>query len=124
MATTGPIRQLQEETLCPACSHYFDDPVTLDCDHSYCRACINRHWREVKGAVAALAGPSVAFACPRCGRASEKKNLRTNVQLSVMVRIAKNLNFDPVEGHEPRPRVRPKAAMRSVAYNRGEKECH
>ncbi|XP_029441053.1 RING finger protein 39-like [Rhinatrema bivittatum] len=122
MATTGPIRELQDETLCPACSRYFDDPVTLECDHSYCRACIARHWRQE--ATAVPAGPGAGFSCPCCGRAFEKRNLRTNIQLAVMVRIAKNLNFAPAEGREPRRRIQPRPATRSMVFNQGEKDCH
>uniref|UniRef100_A0A8C3H5Q4 RING-type domain-containing protein n=1 Tax=Chrysemys picta bellii TaxID=8478 RepID=A0A8C3H5Q4_CHRPI len=29
---------------CPICLEYFKDPVSLDCDHNFCRACITQCW--------------------------------------------------------------------------------
>uniref|UniRef100_A0A8C8VM16 Zinc finger protein RFP-like n=1 Tax=Pelusios castaneus TaxID=367368 RepID=A0A8C8VM16_9SAUR len=44
MAAASPAKTLQEETTCPICREYFTDPVSLDCDHNFCRACITQHW--------------------------------------------------------------------------------
>uniref|UniRef100_A0A8C8S4J0 Uncharacterized protein n=1 Tax=Pelusios castaneus TaxID=367368 RepID=A0A8C8S4J0_9SAUR len=44
MAAANPAKTLQEETTCPICLEYFTDPVSLDCDHNFCRACITQHW--------------------------------------------------------------------------------
>ncbi|XP_069097941.1 uncharacterized protein [Pleurodeles waltl] len=107
MAVVGPVRELQDETVCPLCTKYFEDPVAIDCDHSYCRACITGHWQTV---------PTGAFVCPQCGQAFSRMNLRTNVQLSVMVKIAKSLNFAP-EKTERRPPVQQRPRVRSVEFN-------
>uniref|UniRef100_A0A8C4Y6N4 RING-type domain-containing protein n=1 Tax=Gopherus evgoodei TaxID=1825980 RepID=A0A8C4Y6N4_9SAUR len=40
MAAANPAKTLQDEVTCPICLEYFKDPVSLDCDHSFCRACI------------------------------------------------------------------------------------
>ncbi|XP_072845306.2 RING finger protein 39 isoform X1 [Pogona vitticeps] len=89
----GLVAELQRAAICPACRGHFKDPVTLDCDHSYCRACITRHWEE-----AALAGkgPRV-LSCPQCKKVFERKNLRTNVKLAVEVKITQHLNAKTAE---------------------------
>ncbi|CAI5767841.1 finger 39 [Podarcis lilfordi] len=88
MEGKGLVAQLQKAAICPACRGHFKDPVILDCDHSYCRACITRYWEE---AAATGKGPRV-LSCPQCKAVFERKNLRTNVKLAVEVKITQHLN--------------------------------
>uniref|UniRef100_A0A8C0GWS9 Uncharacterized protein n=1 Tax=Chelonoidis abingdonii TaxID=106734 RepID=A0A8C0GWS9_CHEAB len=37
MAAANPAKTLQDEVTCPICLEYFKDPVSLDCDHNFCR---------------------------------------------------------------------------------------
>uniref|UniRef100_A0A8D0AV28 RING-type domain-containing protein n=1 Tax=Salvator merianae TaxID=96440 RepID=A0A8D0AV28_SALMN len=74
--------------LCPICRGHFKDPVILDCDHSYCRACITRYWDESLPRV---------LSCPQCKTVFERKNLRTNVKLAVEVKITQHLNAKTAE---------------------------
>ncbi|XP_055971267.1 E3 ubiquitin-protein ligase TRIM52 [Sorex fumeus] len=47
MATTpSPVKTLQEEAVCAICLDYFTDPVSVDCGHNFCRACVNRLWDQ------------------------------------------------------------------------------
>uniref|UniRef100_A0A674IE19 Zinc finger RING-type eukaryotic domain-containing protein n=1 Tax=Terrapene triunguis TaxID=2587831 RepID=A0A674IE19_9SAUR len=41
MAAANPAKTLQDEVTCPICLEYFKDPVSLDCDHNFCRV---SHW--------------------------------------------------------------------------------
>ncbi|XP_015269518.1 PREDICTED: RING finger protein 39 isoform X3 [Gekko japonicus] len=103
MEGKGLVAELQRAAICPACRGHFKDPVTLDCDHSYCRACITRYWEE---AAAAGKGPRV-LSCPQCKMVFERKNLRTNVKLAVEVKITQHLNAKTAEvplGPSPRRR--------------------
>ncbi|KAJ7317340.1 hypothetical protein JRQ81_003502 [Phrynocephalus forsythii] len=82
MASGGPIRGLCEETTCPICLEYFADPVTTDCGHNFCRACLAQCCREAGGAPR----------CPQCrepvrGPASWKPNR----PLANIVEIARSL---------------------------------
>ncbi|CAM4653499.1 unnamed protein product, partial [Lepidochelys olivacea] len=56
MAAESPVESLQEEATCPICLEYFTDPVTLECGHNLCRACIAQCWE----------GPNTAASCPQC----------------------------------------------------------
>ncbi|XP_067419829.1 zinc finger protein RFP-like [Emydura macquarii macquarii] len=44
MAAENPVEILQEEATCPVCLDYFREPVTLECGHNFCRACISHSW--------------------------------------------------------------------------------
>ncbi|XP_019334373.1 RING finger protein 39 isoform X1 [Alligator mississippiensis] len=83
MEGMGLVAQLHRSTICPVCRDHFKDPVLLDCDHSYCRACITGFWAR---------GGAQVLSCPQCHRVFEKKNLRTHVKLAVEVKIAQNLS--------------------------------
>uniref|UniRef100_A0ABM5FIC2 Zinc finger protein RFP-like isoform X2 n=1 Tax=Pogona vitticeps TaxID=103695 RepID=A0ABM5FIC2_9SAUR len=72
---------LHSEVTCYLCVHYFINPVTLDCGHSFCHSCILRSW-----------GPfSLARTCPRCQKAILRTNLRPNDQLANVARLIRQL---------------------------------
>ncbi|XP_031817609.1 LOW QUALITY PROTEIN: E3 ubiquitin-protein ligase TRIM11-like [Sarcophilus harrisii] len=71
MAASDPVRLLQEEVTCAVCLDYLHEPVTIDCGHNFCRACITRCWDEM----------GRRFPCPQCRARSPKRKLRPNCQL-------------------------------------------
>uniref|UniRef100_A0A8C3T1Y8 Zinc finger protein RFP n=1 Tax=Chelydra serpentina TaxID=8475 RepID=A0A8C3T1Y8_CHESE len=74
---------LQDEASCSICLEYFNDPVTIDCGHNFCRACIAQCWE----------GPATAASCPQCRATFPQRNLRPNRQLANVVEIAKQLHL-------------------------------
>ncbi|CAM4655719.1 unnamed protein product [Caretta caretta] len=86
MAAESPVESLQEEATCPVCLEYFTDPVTLECGHNFCRACIAQCWE----------GPDTAASCPQCRETVQQRNLRPNRQLA-NVEIAKGADFSGSE---------------------------
>ncbi|XP_006020312.1 zinc finger protein RFP-like [Alligator sinensis] len=82
MAAHNPARTLQDEASCSICLDYFKDPVTVDCGHNFCRACITQCWSR----------SDTNISCPHCRQAFPQRNLRTNRQLGNVVEIAKQLN--------------------------------
>uniref|UniRef100_A0A8C3T5C6 Zinc finger protein RFP-like n=1 Tax=Chelydra serpentina TaxID=8475 RepID=A0A8C3T5C6_CHESE len=84
MAAAVNARQsLQDEASCSICLEYFNDPVTIDCGHNFCRACIAQCWE----------GPATAASCPQCRATFPQRNLRPNRQLANVVEIAKQLHL-------------------------------
>uniref|UniRef100_A0A674ICK4 Zinc finger protein RFP-like n=1 Tax=Terrapene triunguis TaxID=2587831 RepID=A0A674ICK4_9SAUR len=81
MAAENPVESLQEEATCPVCLEYFTEPVTLECGHNFCRACISQCWE----------GSDTAASCPQCRETVQQRNLRPNRQLANMVEITKRL---------------------------------
>ncbi|XP_039357096.1 E3 ubiquitin-protein ligase TRIM39-like [Mauremys reevesii] len=88
MATENPVESLQDETSCPICLEYFQDPVIIDCGHNFCRACISLCWE----------GPDTEVSCPQCRETAQQRNLRPNRQLANVVEIAKRLSFQAGTG--------------------------
>ncbi|XP_043384170.1 zinc finger protein RFP isoform X2 [Chelonia mydas] len=88
MAAESPVESLQEEATCPVCLEYFTGPVTLECGHNFCRACIAQCWE----------GPDTAASCPQCRETVQQGNLRPNRQLANVVEIAKRLSFQTAKG--------------------------
>nr|XP_048691127.1 zinc finger protein RFP-like [Caretta caretta] len=88
MAAESPVESLQEEATCPVCLEYFTDPVTLECGHNFCRACIAQCWE----------GPDTAASCPQCRETVQQRNLRPNRQMANVVEIAKQLSFQAAKG--------------------------
>uniref|UniRef100_A0A674IMP8 Zinc finger protein RFP-like n=1 Tax=Terrapene triunguis TaxID=2587831 RepID=A0A674IMP8_9SAUR len=76
-------QSLQDEASCSICLEYFNDPVTIDCGHNFCRACITQCWE----------GSDKDVSCPQCRATFPQRNLRPNWQLASVVEIAKQLNL-------------------------------
>uniref|UniRef100_A0A8D0GI32 RING-type E3 ubiquitin transferase n=1 Tax=Sphenodon punctatus TaxID=8508 RepID=A0A8D0GI32_SPHPU len=85
MATNSNLR---DAATCSICLEYFTDPVSIDCGHSFCRACIALCW-ERSGA---------NFSCPQCRDTAQQRSLRPCRELAGLVEIAKNLSCQPGKG--------------------------
>ncbi|XP_037770405.1 zinc finger protein RFP-like isoform X2 [Chelonia mydas] len=82
-AAVNPLKSLREEATCSICLSFFKDPVSLDCGHNFCQACITQCWE----------GPNTDTCCPQCRETFPQRTLRPNRQLGNFVEIAKQLSF-------------------------------
>ncbi|XP_015104300.1 tripartite motif-containing protein 26 [Vicugna pacos] len=89
MATSAPLRSLEEEVTCSICLDYLRDPVTIDCGHVFCRSCTT-DIRPVSG------GRPV---CPLCKKPFKKENIRPVWQLASLVENIERLKVD--KGRQP-----------------------
>nr|XP_048690959.1 LOW QUALITY PROTEIN: zinc finger protein RFP-like [Caretta caretta] len=85
-AALNPLKSLREEATCSICLSFFKDPVSLDCGHNFCQACIAQCWE----------GPNTDISCPQCRETFPQRTLRPNRQLGNFVAIAKQLSFQTV----------------------------
>ncbi|XP_078422830.1 zinc-binding protein A33-like [Cetorhinus maximus] len=67
MATGKDTEDLTHELSCPICLEMFTDPVSLECEHHFCRSCISQSWDKVPGNVS----------CPQCRQVFTQRNIRT-----------------------------------------------
>ncbi|XP_067321609.1 E3 ubiquitin-protein ligase TRIM11-like [Anolis sagrei] len=91
-----PLQDLCEEATCPVCLDYFKDPVSLECGHNFCRACLNQTW-EKPG--------NTETACPHCSEIVSPKNLRKNQQLANIVEKVKILSLQGPKKEKGKERV-------------------
>ncbi|XP_039358191.1 zinc finger protein RFP-like [Mauremys reevesii] len=88
MAAESPVERLQEEATCPVCLEYFTEPVSLECGHNFCRACISQCWE----------GSDTAASCPQCRETVQQRNLRPNRQLANILELVKQLSLQAAKG--------------------------
>lgn len=68
---------LKDELLCSICLSIYQDPVSLGCEHYFCRRCITEHWvrQEAQG----------ARDCPECRRTFAEPALAPSLKLANIV---------------------------------------
>ncbi|XP_063148822.1 zinc finger protein RFP-like [Candoia aspera] len=82
MAAGYITKKLQSEITCFVCLEYLIEPVTLDCGHNFCHACIVKCWGHISGQTT----------CPRCRTAVPRLNFKPNGQLANVVRLIRQLS--------------------------------
>ncbi|KAM5324971.1 tripartite motif-containing protein 26 isoform 2-T4 [Glossophaga mutica] len=84
MATSAPLRSLEEEVTCSICLDYLRDPVTIDCGHVFCRSCTTDIHPISRGQPV----------CPLCKKPFKKENIRPVWQLASLVENIERLKVD------------------------------
>ncbi|XP_078501877.1 E3 ubiquitin-protein ligase TRIM39-like isoform X1 [Lissotriton helveticus] len=77
------LQNLRHEATCSICLEFFKDPVSIDCGHNFCQACITRCWEDYER----------NFPCPQCRAKSQARNLRPNRQLANIAEITSQLHI-------------------------------
>ncbi|XP_066474086.1 zinc finger protein RFP-like isoform X1 [Tiliqua scincoides] len=85
------VEKLQAEVTCSICLEYFQDPVSIDCGHNFCRPCILDCWAKSQD----------RLSCPQCRETIPDGNLRSNRELKNVVELVKNLKLEGVAGAAP-----------------------
>ncbi|XP_006037663.1 zinc finger protein RFP-like [Alligator sinensis] len=83
MAAGNPVQRLQEEAICSICLEYFREPVTLDCGHNFCLACVTQCWEA----------SDKSTSCPECREIIQQKNFRKNKQLANIAELSQKLSL-------------------------------
>ncbi|XP_066217209.1 E3 ubiquitin-protein ligase TRIM58 isoform X2 [Saccopteryx leptura] len=79
MASRSPAQRLCEEARCPVCLDFLQDPISVDCGHSFCLRCISEFCEKSDSAQGGL------FACPQCRGPFTREGFRPNPQLASLV---------------------------------------
>lgn len=79
MAAGTPGQRLREEARCPVCLDFLQEPVSVDCGHSFCLRCISEFCDKSDSAQGGL------YACPQCRGPFSREGFRPNRQLASLV---------------------------------------
>uniref|UniRef100_A0A8C6MNB3 RING-type E3 ubiquitin transferase n=1 Tax=Mus spicilegus TaxID=10103 RepID=A0A8C6MNB3_MUSSI len=125
MATVGPrtgpnagaealalAAELQGEATCSICLEFFREPVSVECGHSFCRACIMRCWeRPGAGTGTATRTLPCPLPCPQCREPARPSQLRPNRQLAAVASLLRRFSLPPTSpGERGTPAVPARAA--------------
>ncbi|XP_054555450.1 tripartite motif-containing protein 5-like isoform X3 [Talpa occidentalis] len=84
---------IQEEVTCPICLDLLKEPLSLDCGHSFCRACITANNKE------SAATQEEKSSCPVCRISYKPGHLRPNRHLANIVEQLRGVKISP-EGEQ------------------------
>uniref|UniRef100_A0A4X2KM53 Tripartite motif containing 58 n=1 Tax=Vombatus ursinus TaxID=29139 RepID=A0A4X2KM53_VOMUR len=87
MATGFPVERLKEEAKCPICLDFLQDPVSVDCGHSFCLQCITEFCEKSNSSQGSV------YSCPQCRSQFHQNSFRPNRQLASMVENIKQLGL-------------------------------
>jgi putative hemolysin len=86
--------ELQGEATCSICLELFREPVSVECGHSFCRACIARCWeRPDAGSAAATRTLPCPLPCPQCREPARPSQLRPNRQLAAVATLLRRFSL-------------------------------
>uniref|UniRef100_A0A0D9QWA3 Tripartite motif-containing protein 5 n=1 Tax=Chlorocebus sabaeus TaxID=60711 RepID=A0A0D9QWA3_CHLSB len=85
---------IEKEVTCPICLELLTEPLSLDCGHSFCQACITPNSRE------SMIGQEGERSCPVCQTSYQPGNLRPNRHLANIVERVKEVKMSPQEGQK------------------------
>lgn len=94
MARRAPWERLREEARCPVCLDFLQDPVSVDCGHSFCLCCISEFCDRSDCALGAI------YSCPQCRGPFDRSSFRPNRQLAGLVESVRQLGLGPGLGTE------------------------
>uniref|UniRef100_UPI00398F2175 zinc-binding protein A33-like n=1 Tax=Pristiophorus japonicus TaxID=55135 RepID=UPI00398F2175 len=85
MAATKQVFTLTEDLTCSICLSLFVEPVRLDCDHNFCKSCIERCWENKEQAVS----------CPECRAVFPQKCYKNTRVLANLSEKTRQLELTP-----------------------------
>lgn len=74
--TSAVLVDIRDEVTCPICLELLTEPLSIDCGHSFCQACISRNSAE------SVTGQEGEGSCPVCQTSYQPGDLRPNRHLA------------------------------------------
>ncbi|XP_034991539.2 RING finger protein 112 isoform X1 [Zootoca vivipara] len=72
----GMIQDLKEDITCSICLDPFEDPVSIDCGHNFCRVCLSAHWSGFS---------RHGYRCPECRHPCSRERMIPDTRLRSLV---------------------------------------
>ncbi|KAM5184643.1 tripartite motif-containing protein 5-like [Callospermophilus lateralis] len=81
---------VKEEVTCPICLDLLTQPLSLDCGHSFCQACITSNYES-------MMSQKEESSCPVCRISYQFENLRPNRHVANIVERLRGVKLNPEE---------------------------
>ncbi|XP_012509883.1 PREDICTED: tripartite motif-containing protein 5 [Propithecus coquereli] len=91
---SGLLVNLKEEVTCPICLDLLTEPLSLDCGHSFCQACITANHKK------SITDQEGESSCPVCRITYQLGNLRPNRHVAHIVERLKEVMLNPEENQK------------------------
>ncbi|XP_067407631.1 E3 ubiquitin-protein ligase TRIM11-like, partial [Emydura macquarii macquarii] len=95
LASAHPLRKPLEKAICHICMNDFNDPVSIDCGHNFCRVCITEHYEKWEK-------DPEGVCCPQCREKMKKEKFQDDRELGNMVENIQKLGIKPENQKEER----------------------
>ena len=89
LMASGIVVNLQQEVTCPICLELLTEPLSLDCGHSFCQACITAN------NMVSMNDQDEDRRCPVCRISYEPGNLRPNRHVANIVQRLREVKLSP-----------------------------
>ncbi|XP_028372907.1 tripartite motif-containing protein 5-like [Phyllostomus discolor] len=84
---SGILLNMKEEVTCPICLELLTEPLSLDCGHTFCQACITANNTE------SMVSEEGGSSCPVCRIRYQPGNLRPNRHVANIVEMLQNVKL-------------------------------
>ncbi|XP_078073763.1 zinc-binding protein A33-like [Mustelus asterias] len=85
MAASKSVLTLSEDLTCSICLALFEEPVRLDCEHNFCKSCIQKCWGK----------QGEKFSCPECRAVFPQRSFKNARVLANLCEKARQLEVNP-----------------------------
>ncbi|XP_066106901.1 E3 ubiquitin-protein ligase TRIM34-like [Saccopteryx bilineata] len=86
---SGILVNIKEEVTCPICLELMTEPLSLDCGHSFCQACITANNKD------SVNGQEEGGSCPVCRISYHPGSLRPNRHMANIVEMLREVKLSP-----------------------------
>ncbi|NP_001267042.1 tripartite motif-containing protein 5 [Nomascus leucogenys] len=90
---SGILVNVKEEVTCPICLELLTQPLSLDCGHSFCQACLTANHKTSMP-------DEGERSCPVCRISYQHKNIRPNRHVANVVEKLREVKLSPEEGQK------------------------
>ncbi|XP_045039544.2 tripartite motif-containing protein 5 isoform X2 [Desmodus rotundus] len=87
----GMLMNMKEEVTCPICLELLTEPLSLDCGHTFCKACITANSKK------SMVSEEGESSCPVCRIRYQPGNLRPNRHVANIVEMFQKVKLSPEE---------------------------
>ena len=88
---SGILVNIKEEVTCPICLELLTEPLSLDCGHTFCKACITANSKK------SMVSEEGESSCPVCRIRYQPGNLRPNRHVANIVEMLREVKWSPEE---------------------------